>query len=106
VKCKKDRALLFETLFNEYGALYDKLPLSAFVWKEDVNFDDLLPLDALQLWNCMSYHFTVITKSTLNGLRCDVLMKNGKMYPGSYLYTIDCCGGDPGELDTSWSELP
>jgi len=91
---------------NEYGALYDKLPISAFLWKEDVNFDELLPLDHLQLWNSMSYHISVITKSTLNGLRCDVLMKNGKFYPGSYLFTVDSCGSDPSELDTSWSELP
>ena len=28
------KALYFETLLTDYGALFDKLPLSAFVWKE------------------------------------------------------------------------
>ena len=31
------KALYFETLLTDYGALYDKLPISAFVWKEDYN---------------------------------------------------------------------
>ena len=30
------KALYVETLLTEYGALYDKLPLSAFVWKTDI----------------------------------------------------------------------
>lgn len=36
VKSKKDRVFLFETLFKEYGAMYDKLPISAFLWKKEV----------------------------------------------------------------------
>ena len=43
------KALYVETLLTEYGALYDKLPLSAFVWKTDINIDDQLPLDTLQI---------------------------------------------------------
>ena len=31
VKSVQAKALYFETLLTEYGALYDKLPLSAFV---------------------------------------------------------------------------
>ena len=34
------KALYFETLLTEYGALYDKLPISAFVWKED--YDEII----------------------------------------------------------------
>lgn len=34
VKSVQTKALYFETLLTEYGALFDKLPLSAFVWKK------------------------------------------------------------------------
>ena len=55
------KALYFETLLTDYGALYDKLP-STFVWKEDYNKDDQ-PLDTLQIWDCFDYDITVIKKS-------------------------------------------
>ena len=32
-KSIQGRALYFETYIPEYGALYDKLPISAFTWK-------------------------------------------------------------------------
>ena len=35
-KSIQGRALYFETYIPEYGALYDKLPISAFVWKKDI----------------------------------------------------------------------
>ena len=35
VKSIQGRALYFETYLPEYGAVYDKLPISAFVWKKD-----------------------------------------------------------------------
>ena len=42
VKSIQGRALYFETYLPNYGALYDKLPISAFVWKED--YGESLPL--------------------------------------------------------------
>ena len=33
-KSVQGRALYFETYLPEYGALYDKLPISAFCWKD------------------------------------------------------------------------
>ena len=47
------KALYIETLLTEYGALYDKLPLSAFVWKEDYDKDgsvNKLRLDATKFF--------------------------------------------------------
>ena len=35
------KALYFETLLTDYGALFDKLPIRFFVWKEDYNEEDL-----------------------------------------------------------------
>ena len=36
-KSIQGRALYFETYIPEYGALFDKLPISAFVWKKDID---------------------------------------------------------------------
>ena len=63
VKSVQYKALYFETLLTEYGALFDKLPLSAFVWKTEDHGD--LPLDTLQLWDCFDYNLTVIEKPML-----------------------------------------
>ena len=105
-KAKQDKALLFETMLIQYGALYDKLPISAFLWKTEVKPEELLPLDSLQLWNCLSYNISIIQKSWLKGLHVDVLMKNGKFYPGKYLFTIDFCANDPNTINTTESEKP
>jgi len=98
--------LLFETLLIDYGALYDKLPISAFTWKTDVDQKELLPLEYLQLWSCLSYNIAIIKKSFLEGLRCQVFMKNRKLYPGEYMFTIDACHSDRNSLDVTLSENP
>ena len=68
VRSIQSKALYFETLLTDYGALFDKLPISAFVWKEDFDKDNQLPLDVLQLWDCFDYNITVIQKPMLG--RC------------------------------------
>ena len=100
-KCIKGQALRIESLLVNYGALYDKLPLSAYVWKEP---DYELPLDYLQIWDCLSYEFTVIEKQNLRGLKVKFFGKDKKFYYGHYLFTIDFCNADPGRLDTTFSE--
>ena len=47
VKSIKGRALYIESLLTNYGALYDKLPISAYVWRTDIKETDQLPLDFL-----------------------------------------------------------
>ena len=96
------KALYFETLLPEYGALFDKLPLSAFVWKEDANPDEFLPLDTLQLWDCFDYNLTVIEKPLLN--RCEFFGKDRKMHAGQYCFTIDMCHAESSTLNTNYSE--
>jgi len=103
VKSIKGRALYIEALLTEYGALYDKIPLSAFVWKTD---HGNLPLDFLEIWDSFSYNITVIEKSTLSGLRCAVYAKDRNLYHGEYMFTIDSCHSEPNELNTTLSETP
>jgi|TARA_S200002703_G_scaffold50270_1_gene43648 hypothetical protein len=102
VKSTQYKALYFETLLTEYGALYDKLPISAFVWKEDIKQQDMLPLDVLQLWDCFDYHLTVIEKPILS--RCEFFGKDKKMHPGEYQFTIDNCHPDKERVDINFSE--
>ena len=100
VKSVKYKALYFETLLTDYGALYDKLPISAFVWKTD--HGELLPLDVLQLWDCFDYDITVVQKPILS--RCEFFGKDKRMHSGEYEFTIDNCHRDTSILDTNFSE--
>jgi hypothetical protein len=100
VKSVQYKALYFETLLTEYGALYDKLPISAFVWKTD--HGELLPLDTLQIWDCFDYHLTVVQKPLLS--MCEFFGKDKKMHKGEYLFTIDNCHQDLSVIDTNFSE--
>lgn len=99
VKSTQYKALYFETLLTEYGALYDKLPLSAFVWKRPHGD---LPLDVLQLWDCFDYDITVIQKPLLS--RCEFFGKDRNMHPGEYLFTIDNAHPDKSRIDINFSE--
>src|SRR6056300_527540 len=99
VKSIKGRSLYIEALLTEYGALYDKLPLSAFVWRTDHGD---LPLDVLQLWDCFDYNLTVVEKPILS--RCEFFGKDKQMHPGSYLFTIDNAHSDKSTIDINFSE--
>ena len=103
VKSIQGRALYFETYLPEYGALYDKLPISAFVNSPDIK--NSLELEELELWDAFSYHITVIEKKNL-GERCKYLAPSKKWYYGKYLFTIDSCHADTNILNVSYSEVP
>lgn len=116
VKSHRGEAFRFETYLPGYGALYDKLPISAFRWKdyEALRADEAgvlrpdpaedLPLDMLQIWDALSYHVTVIEKPLLSGLRCEFFGKDKKLYPGEYVFTLDGCNPDPRIPDFTFVE--
>ena len=106
VKSIKGKALYFESLLTNYGALYDKLPISAYVWKTDIKENELLPLDFLEIWDAFSYNISVIEKSTLSKLDVMVYMKDREFYKGEYMFTIDSAHSDPNELNVSLSQTP
>ena len=105
IRCKsiQGRALYFETYLPEYGALYDKLPISAFVNSPDIK--NSLELEELELWDAFSYHITIIEKKNL-GERCKYLAPSKKWYYGKYLFTIDSCHADTNILNVSYAEVP
>ena len=94
-------AFYIEAFIPKYGALFDKLPLSAFVWKKDVKREELLPLDALQIWNCFNWDMKVIVKEFVCGMRCRVYCKDRQYRHGTYLFTIDMCHARADEVDTT-----
>ena len=49
IKSLRGQAFRIESYLNNYGALYDKLPLHAYCWKPIEG--EPLPLDYLQLWD-------------------------------------------------------
>lgn len=102
VKAIRGEAFRFETYLPEYGALYDKLPISAFQHCATLNHD--LPLDVLQIWDALSYHVTVVEKPFLKGLRAEFFAKDKQVYGGEYLFTIDTCSPDPRIPDFTFSE--
>jgi hypothetical protein len=73
VKSIRGKALYIESLLTEYGALYDKLPLSAYVWRTNIDQKDLLPLDNLEIWDAFSYHISVIEKRNIKRMSCSIL---------------------------------
>lgn len=103
VKSIRGEAFRFETYLPEYGALYDKLPISAFVWT-DASRGDQLPLDVLQIWDALAYHVDVIDKPFLKGLRAEFFGKDKQAHSGEFMFTIDTCNPDPRIPDFTFSE--
>ena len=106
VKSVQGRALMFEAYLPEYGACFDKFPLSAFVWKTDIKEEEQLPLSTLELWDSFSSNIQVWTKSMLKNCDVEIMLKGGGRMKGEYLFTVDACHGDPNTVNTGVSEVP
>jgi hypothetical protein len=102
IKSLRGQAFRIESYLNHYGALYDKLPLHAYCWKPITG--EPLPLDYLQLWDCLSYDITVIKKAQLQSMRCRFKLKDGGWMTGEYMFTVDSAHSDFNTLDTGFSE--
>ena len=107
VSCKSipGRAFYFETYLPEYGALFDKLPISAFVSRPKTPDPDL-PLNNLQFWNCMDYGVVAISKQFIGSMDFEVLTRDHGKLAGSYIATIDNYHADINTIDYSTSETP
>ena len=84
------RALYIECYLTEYGALYDKLPISAYTWKSEIT--EYLPLSDLQMWDCLSYNIVCIEKTFMKARNCKVYLPSKKWLVGEYLFTLDTYG--------------
>jgi len=99
------RAFYFETFLPEYGALYDKLPISAFVSDPETPSIDMA-LPDLQFWNCMDYGVTCIQKQFIGSMDFEVYTKNHGRVKGTYIATLDNYHVHADEVDYSTSEQP
>ena len=104
------RALLFHCLLTN-GAIYWRLPISAFLQRRSGNTlhqreVEHQNLEDLQLWNSFSYYPSVTTFDFLVGQRCKYLGKDKKFYHGEYLFTVDWAHPESNILDTEHSEIP
>ena len=98
LKALRGQVFRIESLLPAYGALYDKLPIHAYVWQEEHGD---LPVDTLQLWDCMGYRFTIIEKIGLRNLGVKFLGKDREWHFGRYLFTVDFCA-EGMDLDTGF----
>ena len=101
VKSMQGRALMFEVYLPEYGACYDKFPLSALLWKKDFKKEEQLKLGQLCLWDGFSYDIQVWTKRLLKNCDVQIWIKDKGIVKGEYLFTIDACHSDPNVINTS-----
>lgn len=107
------RCFYFETYIPEYGALYDKLPISAFVdWESDYpnhprEMEVNLPLSDLQYWDSFDYDVRVIEKQFLYTMSTEVKHRSGYVSQnGKYLFTIDSYHSDRDVPDLTFAEFP
>jgi len=107
VSCKSipGRAFYFETYLPEYGALFDKLPISAFLSEAETPTPDM-PLNNLQFWNCMDYGIVAIHKKLIGSMDYEVLTRDFGLQKGTYIATLDNYHADINSVDFSTSEQP
>ena len=100
-----DRAFYFETYLPEYAAIYDKLPISAFLSSPKMPDPDM-PLHNLQFWNCMDYGLTAICKNFIGSMHYEVYTRDFGTQTGTYICTLDNYHEDIDRIDYSTSESP
>ena len=99
------RALYFETYLPEYGAFFDKLPISAFVSRPETPTPDY-PLSDLQFWNCMDYGVVAICKQFIASMQYEARLRSGDTVKAEYLFTLDNYHPDNDVVDCGTSEIP
>ena len=99
------RAFYFESFLPEYGALFDKLPISAFLREPKTPNPDL-DLPNLQFWNCMDYGVVAIHKQFIGSMDYEILTRDHGTMHGSYICTLDNYHADADVIDYTTSEEP
>jgi len=84
------RAIGFHAL-TENGATFWRLPIHALCHRADA---PAMPLERLQVWDCMSYEVSAIVFDRLFEARVRARLSDGQWYPGAYLFTLDWHGSD------------
>jgi len=99
------RAFYFETYLPEYAAMYDKLPISAFLSRPETPDPDL-DLPNLQFWNCMDYGVVAVQKQFIGSMDYECYTRDFGPQKGTYVCTLDNYHQDPDVIDYATSENP
>jgi len=97
----RSRALLFHVLL-ENGALYYRLPISAFCSKKC----EPVSLEVLQTWDSLSYNIGVIEYAFLQQMCVSCKLRDESIQKGMYKFTIDYCHSAVDDINTGLSETP
>jgi hypothetical protein len=92
------RAIMFHCLL-ETGAVIWRMPLNAFVHKKEA---PNLTLQTLELWDAFSENVSVHEFGALSELKVRVLLRDEKLYDGSYLFTVDWFGNAMSDNPGDW----
>lgn len=107
VRCLEGSAALFQVLC-ENGRMRDKLPVSAFCWKRPE--DELVwakhPFHVLQLWDCFSKTFSIVSLNYVFNANVSVRLKGGGTIGGSYLWSINWGANSLDGCDLTLAEDP
>ena len=99
------RAFYFETYLPEYAAMFDKLPISAFLSKPETPNPDM-SLPNLQFWNCMDYGVVSIHKQFIGSMDYECYTRDHGPQKGTYICTLDNYHQDSDMIDYATSENP
>ena len=99
------RAFYFETYLPEYAAMFDKLPISAFLSSPEKPDPDM-ELHNLQFWNCMDYGVVAVQKQFIGSMHFEILTRDYGTQTGTYICTLDHYHQDVDAIDYSTSENP
>jgi hypothetical protein len=89
------RAWGINVILRNGGALYRNLPPHSIGFhSEDFGWT----IQQAQLWDCYSYHFTIVQSPILRGLRMRAKVK-GELLTGEYLFHVT-------HVDDGWSDSP
>jgi hypothetical protein len=89
------RAWGINVILRDGGALYRNLPPHSIGFhSEDFGWT----IKQAQLWDCYSYHFTIVQSPILRGLRMRAKVK-GELLTGEYLFHVT-------HVDDGWSDSP
>ena len=99
------RAFYFETYLPEYAAMFDKLPISAFLSKPETPNPDM-SLPNLQFWNCMDYGVVSIHKQFIGSMDYECYTRDHGPQKGTYICTLDNYHQDSDVIDYATSQNP
>jgi hypothetical protein len=108
VRAIRGRPLCFQVWVDAYAACYDKVPPHCIYWYEPDNTQTNLPLNKIQLWECLSSSIEVWQKAQLTDVPMLVNIHTGEPpQKGKYWFTIDYLTelGNLGYIDVGDAEV-